>query len=129
MIDAPILGPELAVRTWVGNRLIGDGFCIVTDVGVGGACAICAMPFGVRSIERSVVGFVLADMLLNVLGSLKYDDDERDGLGEGGDVGGSGRMDASSSASTGFDREPQSETAAPLDRLVLSTSRSSSSPE
>lgn len=58
-----------------------------------------AMPFVVRSMERTVVGFVLIDKLLNVFGSDRYDDDEREGDGEGGEVGGSGRMDASSSAS------------------------------
>ena len=34
-------------------------------VGVGGACAMCAIP-PVRSMLRSVVGLVLAVMLLNV---------------------------------------------------------------
>lgn len=62
-----------------------------------------AMPFVVRSIETTVVGFVLIDMLLNVFGSDKYDDDEREGDGDGGEVGGSGRMDASSSASSWLD--------------------------
>lgn len=69
-------------------------------VGVGGACAMWAMP-PVRSTLSTVVGFVLAVMLRKVRGSDKYDDDEceGEGEGEGGEVGGSGRMDASSSAS------------------------------
>lgn len=57
------------------------------------------MPFGVKSILRTVVGFVLAAMLLNVLGSERYDEDEREGDGEGGVLGGKGRTEASSSAS------------------------------
>jgi hypothetical protein len=48
---------------------------------------------------NTVVGFVLAAMLLNVRGSDKYEDEEREGAGEGGALGGSGRTDASSSAS------------------------------
>ena len=66
------LYPELAVRTCVERRVMGDvpeDAYAETEVGVGGACAICATP-GVRSIESNVVGFVLADMLLNVRGSL-----------------------------------------------------------
>ena len=51
----------------------GDG--VYPEVGVGGACAICATP-GFRSMESKVVGFVLADMLLNVRRSLMYDEDE-----------------------------------------------------
>jgi hypothetical protein len=47
----------------------------------------------------SVVGLVLAAKLLNVRGSDMYEDDEREGDGEGGELGGSGRIDASSSAS------------------------------
>jgi hypothetical protein len=46
-----------------------------------------------------VVGFVLAAILLNVRGSERYEEDERDGEGEGGALGGMGRTDASSSAS------------------------------
>ena len=46
-----------------------------------------------------VVGFVLAAILLNVRGSERYDEEERDGEGEGGALGGMGRTDASSSAS------------------------------
>lgn len=90
---------------------------------------MCAIPF-VMSMERRVVGFVLADMLLNVRGSERYDEEERDGEGDGGDVGGSGRMDASSSASAfmRFERErDQVETPAPDDRRSESSSSSSSS--
>jgi hypothetical protein len=56
------------------------------------------------SIERSVVAFVLTPpVLLNVLGSETKEDEERDGTGEGGEVGGMGRIDASSSASNVFE--------------------------
>lgn len=48
---------------------------------------------------RRVVGLVLAAMLLNVRGSDRYDEEDRDGEGEGGALGGMGRTDASSSAS------------------------------
>ena len=81
-------------------------------------------------MERSVVGFVLADRLLNVRKSLMNDDDDCDGLGEGGDVGGRGRNEASSSASRSraFDREPQTELAIPLlERRLLASSSSTSS--
>jgi len=64
-----------------------------------GACAIWAMPPPFKSILRRVVGFVLAAMLRNVRGSDRYDDEEREGDGEGGALGGSGRSEASSSAS------------------------------
>ena len=57
------------------------------------------MPFPFMSILRSVVGFVLAAMLLKVRGSERYDDEEREGEGDGGELGGNGRTDASSSAS------------------------------
>ena len=60
------------------------------------------MPFVPRSIDIRVVGLVLAVTLLKVRGSDKYDEEEREGAGEGGDVGGKGRIEASSSAS-GFD--------------------------
>jgi hypothetical protein len=50
-------------------------------------------------MDISVVGFVLAVTLLKVRGSDKNDEEDRDGAGEGGDVGGKGRMEASSSAS------------------------------
>lgn len=48
----------------------------------------------------TVVGFVLAAILLNVRGSERYEDEEREGAGEGGALGGSGRTEASSSASS-----------------------------
>lgn len=67
-------------------------------VGVGGACAIWAIPPVISTLSR-VVGFVLAVMLLNVLECERYDEDDRDGDGEGGELGGRGRTDASSSAS------------------------------
>lgn len=71
------------------------------EMGVGGAWAMCAMPFVPRSIEINVVGLVLAVTLLKVRGSDKYEDEDLDGAGEGGEVGGKGRMDASSSAASG----------------------------
>jgi len=40
-------------------------------IGVGGACAMCAMPLVPRSIDIRVVGFVLAVTLLKVRGSDK----------------------------------------------------------
>jgi hypothetical protein len=52
-----------------------------------------------RSTLRRVVGFVLMATLANVRGSERYDDEECDGDGEGGELGGSGRTEASSSAS------------------------------
>jgi hypothetical protein len=60
---------------------------------------MCAIPLPLRSMLSKVVGFVLAAILLNVRGSERYDDDEREGEGEGGALGGMGRTDASSSAS------------------------------
>lgn len=45
------------------------------------------------------MGFVLAAMLRKVRGSDKYDEESREGDGDGGALGGSGRTDASSSAS------------------------------
>lgn len=73
-------------------------------VGVGGACAMCAImvPAGPTSIDSTVVGFVLAATLRKVRGSDRYEDEDREGAGDGGDVGGSGRVEASSSASTGL---------------------------
>ena len=53
----------------------------------------------VRSTLSKVVGLVLAVILLNVLECERYDEDDRDGDGEGGELGGRGRTDASSSAS------------------------------
>ncbi len=61
---------------------------------------MCAIPFPFKSMLSKVVGFVLAAILLNVRGSDKYEDEERDGEGEGGPLGGIGRSDASSSASS-----------------------------
>jgi len=65
-----------------------------------GTWAMCAMPFPGKSTLKTVVGFVLAAILLNVLGSDRYEEEERDGAGEGGALGGSGRTEASSSASS-----------------------------
>ena len=97
-MEAP--GPLEGVRTCAGIRPVGIVF-----VGVGGACAMCAIAVltWVMSMLSSVVGFVLVDraMDLNVCGPLKYELDEREGAGEGGDVGGRGRVEASSSASAG----------------------------
>lgn len=59
---------------------------------------MCAIP-PAKSTLSIVVGFVLAAMLANVRGSERYDEDECDGEGDGGALGGSGRTDASSSAS------------------------------
>ena len=53
-----------------------------------------------RSTLRRVVGFVLAAILANVRGSERYEDDEREGDGDGGALGGSGLTEASSSASS-----------------------------
>jgi hypothetical protein len=47
----------------------------------------------------NVVGFVLAVMLRKVRGSDKYDEESREGDGDGGELGGRGRTEASSSAS------------------------------
>lgn len=57
------------------------------------------MPFPGRSILNTVVGLVLAAILLKVRGSDRYEEEEREGAGEGGALGGNGRSDASSSAS------------------------------
>ena len=84
-------GPDECVLMCGGRRWAGV-------VGVGGACAIWAMP-PVRSTLRRVVGFVLAVMLRNVREWERYEDESREGEGEGGELGGSGRTDASSSAS------------------------------
>lgn len=59
---------------------------------------MCAIPFPCKSILRTVVGFVLAAILLKVRGSEVYEVEEREGDGEGGALGGNGRTDASSSA-------------------------------
>lgn len=78
------------------------------------------------------MGFVLAVMLRNVRGSDKYDDDERDGEGEGGELGGRGRTDASSSASRWLvgdhresrardERRPSSEIVRPSAVLAISS--------
>jgi hypothetical protein len=47
----------------------------------------------------SVVGFVLAVILRKVRGSDKQDEESREGDGDGGELGRSGRTEASSSAS------------------------------
>lgn len=85
-------GPDPLV---VGHKCMGN---LEAVPGVGGACAICAIP-PVRSTLNSVVGLVLAAILWKVRGFERYDEDERDGEGEGGELGGSGRREASSSAS------------------------------
>lgn len=51
----------------------------------------------------SVVGFVLAAAERKVRGSDNWEDEVREGDGEGGLVGGRGRMEASSSASGACD--------------------------
>lgn len=66
-------------------------------VGVNGACAMWAMPPPCMSMLSNVVGFVLAAILLNVRGSDINDDEDVEGEGEGGVLGGIGRRDASSS--------------------------------
>ena len=73
-----LLYPELAVRTCVERRVMGEvpeGVYAETDVGVGGACAICATP-GVRSIESNVVGFIQPSSHITPIG----DCEERRGL-------------------------------------------------
>lgn len=60
---------------------------------------MCATPFGVRSTLSKVVGFVLAAMLLKVRGSERYEEEDLEGDGDGGVLGGIGRNEASSSAS------------------------------
>lgn len=60
---------------------------------------MCAIPFPFKSMLMRVVGFVLAAMLRKVRGSERYDEDDREGEGEGGVLGGNGRTEASSSAS------------------------------
>lgn len=57
-----------------------------------------------RSIESRVVGRVLAPVFdLNVCGSETKEEEERDGTGDEGEVGGIGLIDASSSASPEFE--------------------------
>ena len=60
---------------------------------------MCAMPLAPMSILSKVVGLVLAAMLLKVCGCDRYEDDDLEGDGDGGLLGGRGRTDASSSAS------------------------------
>ena len=72
---------------------------LICEGGIRGAWAMCAIPLPPRSMLNRVVGFVLAAMLLKVCGCDKYDDDDLDGDGDGGRLGGSGRTEASSSAS------------------------------
>ena len=91
MIDPAPPGPVECVRKCAPRRWFGI-------VGVGGAWAICAMP-PVRSTLSNVVGFVLTAILAKVRGSDKYEDEDLDGEGEGGALGGIGRTEASSSAS------------------------------
>lgn len=69
------------------------------DTGVTGTCAMCPMPAGARSMLRTVVGLVLAAMLRNVRDCDRYEEEECEREGDGGELGGSGRNDASSSAS------------------------------
>ena len=87
----PADGPEECVRMCGGIRCPGV-------VGVGGACAIWAMP-PLRSTLKRVVGLVLAVILRNVRECDRYEDESRDGDGDGGALGGMGRTEASSSAS------------------------------
>ena len=68
VIDAPLPtkpvdAPAELDRTCGMNR----GDCPLP--GVFGTCAMCATPFGGRSMLRSVVGLVLAAILLKVCGS------------------------------------------------------------
>ncbi|SRR6266576_1918203 len=60
---------------------------------------MCAMPLVLKSMLNRVVGLVLAAMLLKVCGCDRYEDDDLEGDGDGGMLGGSGRREASSSAS------------------------------
>jgi len=53
----------------------------------------------VKSTLNKVVGLVLAAILPKVRGFERQEEDEGEGEGEGGELGGSGRRDASSSAS------------------------------
>jgi hypothetical protein len=85
-----------AERICGGNR-------VTVDRGVTGTWAICATPLGARSMLSTVVGFVLAAILLNVFGLERYDDVDGDGDGDGGLLGGKGLTEASSSASKGGD--------------------------
>lgn len=96
MMEVPLPYPlgllvEEELRMW-GKRFTYVG-------GVVGAWAICAIPFPFISMLSSVVCLVLAAMLLKVRGSDRYDEEDREGDGEGGALGGIGRTDASSSAS------------------------------
>jgi len=80
---------------------------------------------------RRVVGFVLAAMLLNVRGSERYEEDDREGDGEGGALGGIGRTEASSSASNAVvgDHTDSDRSEAPSSSSVSAeNSRTSSSP-
>ena len=53
----------------------------------------------VKSTLSNVVGLVLAAMLAKVRGCERYDEEDSEGDGDGGALGGMGRTDASSSAS------------------------------
>lgn len=67
VIEVEFETPLLPVVENLGSAACGIGEVI----GVGGACAMCAMPLVPRSIDIRVVGFVLAVTLLKVRGSDK----------------------------------------------------------
>jgi hypothetical protein len=92
VMDAPFV-PVDDDRPWGGKR----GLAAVT--GVPGACAMWPTPAGPRSMLSTVVGLVLAAMLLKVRELDRYEEEEWEREGEGGELGGSGRREASSSAS------------------------------
>lgn len=73
---------------------------------------------------RTVVGLVLAAMLLKVRELDKYDDEEWESDGDGGALGGRGRNDASSSASrtlTGDHMESRAREEEPVNASTLSS--------
>jgi hypothetical protein len=90
------------------NRVAGEALIDVDDNqvtwerGVGGASPMCAMPFP-RSTLSTVVGFVLAAKLRKARGTNRYNDEECEGGGEGGALGGIGQRDAFSSTSMATD--------------------------
>jgi len=92
LLSRPGLLKDEDCLTWGAKRFS----CVGGGVG---AWAIWAMPLPFKSMLSKVVGLVLAAMLLNVRGSDRYEEEEREGEGEGGPLGGMGRRDASSSAS------------------------------
>lgn len=71
----------------------------------------------------NVVGFVLAAMLLNVLGFDIYEDDDLDGEGDGGVLGGRGLMEASSSASAAVEGD-QADSSSESDECLETASSS-----